>query len=238
MKRSEINAILRSADDFIRERGFFLPPFAHWTPDDWRSKGVEAAEIVQNQLGWDITDFGSGDFETTGLFLFTIRNGNSLNLKRGSGKMYAEKLLIVNPGQVTPMHFHWNKMEDIINRGGGRLVIQLFNATPDERLDTQSDVHVSMDGVQYTVHAGDTVELKPGESITLTPRLYHKFWGEGGRTLVGEVSLVNDDHADNRFNPPAGRFPEIEEDEPPYYLLVGDYRQYYPAWDAVTSQNA
>jgi D-lyxose ketol-isomerase len=238
MKRSEINAILRSADDFIRERGFFLPPFAHWTPDDWRGKGAEAAEIVQNQLGWDITDFGSGDFETTGLFLFTIRNGSSLNLKRGSGKMYAEKLLIVDPGQVTPMHFHWNKMEDIINRGGGRLVIQLYNATPDEQLDTQSDVCVSMDGVQYTVRAGDTVKLEPGESITLTPRLYHKFWGEGERTLVGEVSLVNDDHSDNRFNPPAGRFPEIEEDEPPYYLLVGDYRQYYPAWDVATSQNA
>lgn len=235
MKRSEINAIMRSADAFIRERGFFLPPFAHWTPEEWRQKGVEAAEIVQNQLGWDITDFGSGDFEKTGLFLFTIRNGNPLNLQRGSGKMYAEKLLIVNTGQVTPMHFHWNKMEDIINRGGGRLVIQLYNATSDEQLDTQSAVRVSMDGVQYTVGAGDSVELGPGESITLTPRLYHKFWAEGGRTLVGEVSLVNDDHADNRFNLPAGRFPEIEEDEPPFYLLVGDYRQYYPAWDALTS---
>ena len=230
MKRSQINAILRSADDFVRARGFYLPPFAHWTPEEWRQKGPEAAEIVQNQLGWDITDFGTGYFEKTGLFLFTIRNGSPLNLKTGNGKQYAEKILIVDQNQVTPMHFHWNKMEDIINRGGGRLVIQLYNSTPDEQLDPRSDVQVSMDGVVHTVEAGGTIALNPGESITLTPGLYHKFWGEGERILVGEVSLVNDDHTDNRFAQPAGRFPEIEEDEPPLYLLVNDYPRYYGGW--------
>ena len=55
--------------------------------------------------------------------------------------------------------------------------------------------------------AGDVVELGPGESITLTPYLYHEFWGTGGRVLVGEVSLVNDDAGDNRFYKPVGRFP-------------------------------
>ena len=69
--------------------------------------------------------------------------------------------------------------------------------------------------------------LEPGESITLVPRCYHTFWGEGGRVLVGEVSLVNDDYADNRFFEPVGRFPDVEEDEPPLYLLVNDYRRYY-----------
>ncbi len=227
MKRSEINAIMRSADEFILSRGFYLPPFAHWKPEIWQYLGPEAIEIAENQLGWDITDFGQGDFEKVGLFLFTIRNGHPRNWASKQGKLYAEKLLIVNVNQVTPMHFHWVKTEDIINRGGGRLLIQLFNSTPDESLDVSSPVKVSMDGVVRTVRAGDTVELKPGESITLPSGLYHKFWGADERILVGEVSLVNDDNRDNRFLDPVGRFPEIEEDEPPLYLLTKDYPRYY-----------
>jgi D-lyxose ketol-isomerase len=230
MKRSEINEIIRSADEFIRERGFYLPPFAYWTPEVWREKGPEAAEIVESQMGWDITDYGQGDFSKVGLFLFTIRNGQPSSLKTGQGKMYAEKILISNEGQVTPMHFHWNKMEDIINRGGGSLMIQLFTAAPDESIDRESPVKVSMDGVVHTFKAGEVVELKPGESITLTPYLYHEFWASRGRTLIGEVSLVNDDNRDNNFNPRVGRFPQIEEDEQPLYPLVGDYPRYYGYW--------
>lgn len=232
MKRSEINAIMRSADNFIRERGFYLPPFAHWSPDVWRSKGLEAAEIVRVGLGWDITDFGQGDFSRTGLFMFTVRNGAQENLKTGNGKLYAEKILIVDVDQVTPMHFHWTKMEDIINRGGGRLMIQLYHSTAGGELDKESPVQVSLDGVVHTVPAGGVVELKPGESITLVPGMYHQFWGADGRILVGEVSLVNDDHVDNRFYGSIGRFPEIVEDEPPLYLLVNDYARYYGAWEA------
>ena len=41
--------------------------------------------------------------------------------------------------------------------------------------------------------------------------------------LLGEVSQCNDDLNDNRFNPPVGRFPAIEEDEPPYRLLCTEY---------------
>jgi D-lyxose ketol-isomerase len=233
MKRSEINAIMRSADDFIREHGFFLPPFAHWTGEDWRTKGPEAAEIVENQLGWDITDFGQGDFDKIGLFMFTVRNGSQRNLKTGKGKLYAEKLLIVDVDQVTPMHFHWTKMEDIINRGGGRLLIQLYNSTKNEDLDRETPVKVSLDGVVHTVEPGGVVELKPGESITLEPGMYHQFWGADGRILVGEVSLVNDDHKDNRFHGTIGRFPDIVEDEAPLYLLVNDYSLYYGAMDAL-----
>ena len=226
MKRSEVNAIMREADSFIRQRGFHLPPFAYWTPGDWTSKGEEAREIVENQMGWDITDFGHGDYRKDGLFLFTIRNGGAENVKTMKGKLYCEKIMIVNVNQRTPMHFHWNKVEDIINRSGGKLVIKLFNSTPDEGL-ADSDVTVKMDGVRHVVKAGDTVALSPGESITLTSHLYHEFWGAEGRTLVGEVSLVNDDRTDNRFYEPVGRFPEIEEDEAPLHLLVMDYPKYY-----------
>ena len=226
MKRSEINAILQDADAFIRSRGFYLPPFAYWSPQAWATKGEEVHEIVENHLGWDITDFGLGDFRRFGLFLFTVRNGKSSNIQTMTGKLYAEKLMVVEDGQITPMHFHWSKMEDIINRSGGKLIIQLYNATAQDGLDTSSDVHVSIDGIQRTVKAGGIIQLEPGESISLVQRLYHKFWGER-RVLVGEVSLVNDDYRDNRFYEPVGRFPDIEEDVPPLYLLCNDYDQYY-----------
>ncbi|GAF99952.1 unnamed protein product, partial [marine sediment metagenome] len=134
MKRSDVNAIIRDADALLRQQGFFLPPFAYWTPEDWGTKGKEVREIVENGLGWDITDFGLGNYERTGLFLFTIRNGHPKNLRRMQGKLYAEKIMIVDVDQVTPLHFHWNKSEDIINRGGGKLIIQLYNSTEDESL--------------------------------------------------------------------------------------------------------
>jgi D-lyxose ketol-isomerase len=81
MKRSEINQIMHDATSFLNANRFFLPPFAFWTPEQWQTKGPEVAEIVQNQLGWDITDFGSGTFSQTGLFMFTLRNGHLDNLK-------------------------------------------------------------------------------------------------------------------------------------------------------------
>lgn len=227
MKRSEINAIILSADSFIRQYRFSLPPFAYWTPDDWAKKGPEVSEIVEHNLGWDITDFGQGNFAKFGLFLFTIRNGSPANLQACAGKVYAEKLLICEIDQVTPFHFHWQKTEDIINRGGGTLAIQLYNSTPDEDADKASEITVSTDGVVRQLPAGAIVRLEPGESITLPTGLYHKFWAEKARVLVGEVSMVNDDHADNKFLEPLGRFPTIEEDEPPLHLLVGDYAKYY-----------
>jgi D-lyxose ketol-isomerase len=226
MKRSEINSIMRDADEFMRSHGFYLPPFAYWTPEDWQSKGEEAREIVDRALGWDITDFGQGDYAKIGLFIFTIRNGTLNALRMGRGKAYCEKVLVSDVHQVTPLHFHWNKTEDIINRGGGKLVIQLYNSTPNESL-ADSDVTVSVDGVRRVVNSGDCLTLNPGESISLPDHLYHKFWAEVSRCLIGEVSLVNDDKTDNRFYEPVGRFPEIEEDEPPLHLLVNDYPRYY-----------
>ena len=222
MRRSEINAIMHDADAFIRAQGFYLPPFAYWTLDDWATKGKEVSEIIDNGLGWDITDFGQGRYDDLGLFLFTVRNGSIENLKTMQGKLYAEKIMVVGVDQVTPMHFHWHKVEDIIDRGGGKLMIQLYNSTSEEGL-ADTDVTVSMDGVKHRVKAGDTVVLDRGESITLPTHCYHQFWGAEDRVLVGEVSLVNDDDSDNRFHAPVGRFPDIEEDEPPLYLLTKDY---------------
>jgi D-lyxose ketol-isomerase len=222
MKRSEINAIIRDADAFLRLCGFYLPPFAYWTPDDWQIKREEAHEIIDRRLGWDVTDFGQGNFRNVGLCVFTLRNGNPENLTTHRGKTYAEKILIVDRDQVTPLHFHRVKMEDIINRGGGKLVVQLYNSTPGEGLGF-NDVLVNTDGLEHTIHAGGKVILHPGESITIPQYCYHTFWAEESRTLVGEVSLVNDDNLDNRFYEQMNRFSIVEEDEPPYRLLVSDY---------------
>ncbi len=226
MKRSEINTIIQDADAFLRQHQFHLPPFAYWTAQDWERKGPEVKEIVERGLGWDITDFGSGDYAKIGLFIFTIRNGHPNNLKTGKGKLYAEKILISDVGQITPLHYHWTKVEDIINRGGGDLVIQLYNGNEDGSLQ-DTPVTVNIDGVNRTVAAGETVTLTPGESITLLPYCYHKFWGAKSRVFVGEVSLVNDDNTDNCFYEKVGRFPQIEEDSPPVHLLVNDYKRYW-----------
>jgi D-lyxose ketol-isomerase len=230
MKRSEINNIMQEGVEFIEGKmNFLLPPFAKWSPEDWKQKGKESADIVEQQLGWDITDFGTGEFDTCGLLLFTIRNGNFEELEKPYGKTYAEKIMIVREDQVTPIHFHYQKMEDIINRGGGELVIQLWNSTPDEELDKTGDVTVSIDGVKTTVRAGGTITLKGGESVCLPQRLFHKFWGTPGKgtILVGEVSRVNDDYVDNMFHGGIGRFADIEEDTEPLYLLFGDYPKYF-----------
>ena len=222
MKRSEINKIMKEAARFIGSMNFKLPPFAFWSMEDWAEKGCEYDEIRENMLGWDITDFGSGDFEKIGLLMFTIRNGSFNNEKYV--KPYAEKLLITDEEQVTPFHFHWSKMEDIINRGGGNLLVQVYEATEDGKF-ADIPVRVSIDGRNYMVEAGTILRLTPGESITLRSGLYHSFWGEKGtgKVLLGEVSKVNDDRIDNRFNELVGRFPQIEEDETPLYLLCNEY---------------
>ena len=230
MKRSEINNIMLQGLNFLEnEMHFLLPPFSRWTPEIWKSKGVESQDIVNQQLGWDITDFGSENFEKVGLFLFTIRNGSFENLENGIGKCYAEKAMIVLEEQITPIHLHFQKMEDIINRGGGDLVIQLWNSFKNKDIDTVSDVVVSVDGVTNTIKAGGTITLTPGESVCLPQLMYHKFWGKKGKgtTFVGEVSRVNDDFVDNYFYDNVGRFADIDEDEAPRFLLYCDYEKYF-----------
>ncbi len=222
MKRSELNQIMKDALFFISEHRFCLPPFVTWTMEDWKKKNHEYDEIKDNMLGWDITDFGSGDFHKCGLLMITLRNGNFKNPKYK--KPYAEKLLISEEGQVTPYHYHWKKMEDIINRGGGTLVVKSYNSAPNGDI-LDSPVTIYKDGRSYQVKAGEEVRILNGESITLVTGQYHTFWAEGGKCLIGEVSVMNDDNVDNRFLEDIGRFPDIEEDEPILYPLFSEYPQ-------------
>src|SRR5687767_12373172 len=198
-----------------------MPPFAYWRPEEMKSRRPEG--IVNGRLGWDITDYGQGKFDELGLFLFTVRNGRPEDLTRGRGMLYAEKIMISRKNQLSPMHRHMVKAEDIINRGGGRLVLELFMPDGEGRIDPQGQVEVPTDGVRRKLPAGGLLKLDPGESVTLLPGVWHGFWGEGGDVLIGEVSTVNDDLTDNIFAEPIGRFSNIEEDEQPARLLVSDY---------------
>lgn len=226
MKRSELNKAIRECIELVENRGLNFPDFAKWSPEDWKKIKEEEREIVDNMLGWDVSDFG-GDFSKTGLLIFTFRNGN-FNHKDIYPKPYAEKLLLVSDGQILPFHFHWSKMEDIINRGGGDLEITVYNSMPDGEFDTSSDVHLTMDGRKVTVQAGGKVILKPGASVTLLPGQYHQWVGVPGTgpVILFEVSTTNDDTVDNRFHSAQSRIPEIEEDEPAEYLIFNDYKNY------------
>lgn len=224
MKRSEINRALREMEAALNRYQINLPKFCHFTPEEWRTKGTAYDEIRDNMLGWDITDYGQGNFEKFGFSLITLRNGN-LQMQDKYAKTYAEKLLYLKEGQYAPNHFHWSKMEDIINRSGGVLLIRVYNSREDETVDTESNVTVHVDGCAMTVQAGTQIRLEPGMSISIQPGLYHDFEVEPGTgpVVIGEVSQCNDDNTDNRFDPPMGRFPEIEEDEAPYRLLCTEY---------------
>ncbi len=223
MKRSTINDIIRSSDDFIRSFGFLLPKFAYFTPETMIERRAELGGIIDARLGWDITDYGVGKFDEMGLFLFTVRNGDNAALKSGSGMLYAEKIMISRRDQISPMHRHILKAEDIINRGGAKLAIQMYESGPDGAIDDSLDVTVALDGITHTQKPGEILMLDPGDSVTLLPGNWHKFWGEGGDVLIGEVSTVNDDVTDNVFVEKIGRFSDIDEDEPPVHLLVADY---------------
>ena len=223
MKRSEVNAIMREADAFIRSFGVALPPFAHWTPDEMRARRDAIGPLVEARLGWDVTDYGAGRWDEMGLFLFTARNGRQADLKAGGGMCYAEKVMISRRDQLSPMHRHWLKAEDIVNRGGATLAIELFGAAPDGSFDGDAGGTVFCDGMRRDFAPGEVLRLAPGESVTLMPGDWHAFWGEGGDVLIGEVSTVNDDETDNWFRDPIGRFAAIEEDEAPWRLLASDY---------------
>jgi D-lyxose ketol-isomerase len=224
MERSQINEILEESDRFIRSFGYVMPPFAYWSPGEMRARTAsDAGAIRDNRLGWDITDYGQGKFDDLGLFLFTVRNGSAADLAAGRGMLYAEKIMISRKDQLSPMHRHNIKAEDIINRGGGKLVLELFASTEDGSIDPSADVCVNTDGVVRSFGAGGLLKLDPGESVTLMPGVWHAFWGEGGDVLIGEVSTVNDDLTDNVFREPIGRFSTIIEDEKPRHLLVSDY---------------
>ncbi len=188
MKRSQINHIVKESTSFFQSNGWTLPPKAHW----------------------DVTDFGLGDFDRSGLVLINLAEEPE----------YCEKLMYACKGQTTPAHTHKRKKEDIICRTG-TLAITLWKGVPGNNHGKTFELKVNGEMKEFS--SGEILELKSGERVTLTPGIYHEFAPLSDQCIIGEVSTANDDVNDNYFvNSLVGRFSEVEEDEPAVVKLVSD----------------
>jgi D-lyxose ketol-isomerase len=221
MLRSEIDAAIDAAREFAEGAVFPLPRFASWSRDEWTSRAGELRPTLERGLGWDVTDFGRGDFARHGLCLCTIRNGRVADVDRNRAQTYAEKFMVVEVGQETPFHLHPRKTEDIINRGGGVLRVEVHPA--DGRQLGDGVTTTLVDGIQTDIVAGERILIQPGQSIQIPSGAFHRFWAEDARVLGGEVSATNDDENDNVFLEQFPRYASIDEDAPARYLLVGEY---------------
>ena len=160
---------------------------------------------------WDITDFELGEFAKTGLVLINLAEEAE----------YCEKLMYCRKNQVTPLHTHAKKKEDIICRQG-KLAMELWAGHPQKTAKGKL-FHLKRNGKEIAARSGEVIELAAGERVTLTPGIYHAFWSASAECVMGEVSTANDDLHDNFFvNPEIGRYPGIEEDEHPRLRLVSE----------------
>ncbi len=225
MKRSEINAAIKWAEQLCKEHNITLPDFARYAPDESIFTDPKRENLRKTMLGWDVSDFGSGDFEKVGAVLFTVRNGSVS--EPGVGTPYAEKYIFMKDGceQEIPLHYHVEKTEDIINRAGGIFCCQLAAQGDDGKPDMTKPVRVLRDGEYYDAAPGEIIEITTGNSITLLPGVYHRFFAKvgAGDLIIGEVSKINDDNTDNVFAVVRNRFCNVIEDEPKYRLLVNEY---------------
>lgn len=223
MKRSEVNAWIRWSNELLEKNNIRLPELAYWSLDEWRAHKDRIGGIRKTMLGWDISDYGRGEFERLGAVLFTVRNG--LVTDPSVGVPYCEKYILMKDGQRLPKHYHVYKTEDIINRAGGTLALTLYAVDPLTGRETGEPVSVYMDGIEHTFKTGETILVNKGGSVTLPPYVAHIFGPlpGGGDMVVGEVSKINDDVTDNYFLEEIARFAEIEEDEAPLHPLCNEY---------------
>lgn len=189
MKRSEINNAVQVATVCFEKNGWVLPP----------------------QPKWDVTDFGLGDFNHSGLLLVNLCEEEE----------YCEKLMFAIRNQETPLHYHKKKKEDIICRKGV-LALHFWNIT-DGKMNTDAPFMLKKNGDYIEVKPSEKVILQAGERVTIPPNIWHKFYPESDECIIGEVSTANDDLHDNFFdNPKIGRYAAIVEDEPAIVKLLSD----------------
>ena len=190
MKRSAINRAYRDALACFARYHWALPP----------------------RPRWDITDFGLGDFDRSGLVLVNLVTEPE----------YCEKLMYARQGQLTPCHCHARKKEDLICRAGS-LLLWLWPSRPLPGSPMAPVFSAPMNGEPAEVRTGEPVVVSAGGRITLVPGVWHSFAPTGGECVIGEVSTANDDVGDNFFlDSRVGRFPAIEEDEPAAVRLQGE----------------
>jgi D-lyxose ketol-isomerase len=162
---------------------------------------------------WDVTGFNLGDFDRYGLVLVNLAELPE----------YCEKLMFAKANQLTIMHCHKKKQEDIICRAG-TFAIRL--AARDDRWNVNrngAEVRVLLNREEKMVPSNGVLYLRAGERITLYPGVYHEFWPVSDYAIIGEVSTANDDQHDNFFeNPDVGRYEPIEEDVPAIERLLSE----------------
>ena len=159
---------------------------------------------------WDVTDFGLGDWKQWALVLVNLAEEPE----------YCEKLMYAQKGMTTPSHTHRKKKEDIICRWG-RLAVRVWADHPGSA--GQKTVFVPRNHEPFHVPSGTVIELESGWRVTLIPGVYHEFYPLSEECIIGEVSTANDDANDNFFvDPDIGRYPVVEEDEPPLVRLLSD----------------
>jgi D-lyxose ketol-isomerase len=159
--------------------------------------------------GWDVTDFGLHDFRRYGAVLVNL----------ALEEEYSEKVIHLLHRQAIPAHCHRRKKEDIICRAGV-ISLQVWFGAPG-RGDERGQIQVN--NMMQTVSSGHVFHLSAGERVTIVPLIYHEFWALSDEAIAGEISTKNDDYHDNFFvNPNVGRFPAIQEDEPPLVRLVAE----------------
>lgn len=189
MKRSEINLAIQQAKTYFVANGWHILP----------------------HFKWDVTDFGLGDFQNSGLVLINLCEEVE----------YCEKLMYARKNMITPAHFHEKKKEDIICRTG-MLELQLWESGKVPRLGN-GVFEMKINGHFKSIKSGEKILLKAGERITIQQGIWHAFWPASEECIIGEVSTANDDLNDNFFNDSnIGRYPDIEEDEKPILKLLSD----------------
>ncbi len=165
--------------------------------------------VLPPDAPWDVTDLGLGDFSRCGAVLVNL----------ALEEEYSEKLIYLTCRQTIPRHCHKKKKEDVIARAGA-FSIQVWFGDPNQ---WAADGILQVNNKKRRVASGAVLHLAAGERVTLEPGVYHAFWALGDEAILGEVSTKNDDLHDNFFTDPnIGRFPKIEEDEPPFIRLLGE----------------
>ncbi|MDE2016931.1 MAG: D-lyxose/D-mannose family sugar isomerase [Hyphomicrobiales bacterium] len=222
MLRSHVDRHIEAMRAACARHGVALPGFADWTPAQFAAAGPGATRIRDGGLGWNVAEFAPGEFERAGLVIFTTRMGDHAKLSSGRGRLYGEKALFARDRQTTPHHYHRVKTEDVINRGGGRFVVEIVGVDRAGE-PTGEPVRLFKDEREIEVAPRGRVVLDPGESLVLEPYVAHGFRAEGGDALAVEISLANDDANDNYFLPPLGPQAGIVEDAPARFVTVADY---------------
>lgn len=153
MQRSEVNNYLQHTREFFRQQDVHLPPWADYSVSQWRAQDRDVIqEILALRLSWDLTIFGAADFMQTGLTQFTLRNGSPGG--QPWHKPYAEKIMHVREGQLTPMHYYPRMMEDIVNRGGSRAHYQRQLRGDAGNVSRVGGLHQFQGGAEHALRRG------------------------------------------------------------------------------------